>query len=1518
MGTTVEQLAHFQEQRAARPVPGLPDAVCGKQLCLDPQVFAPASLLTRLVGHKEVVAIPAGDQTLKLAGLVELAQRVHQDTGLETLWIVLGTLTPLSKDTDPQGEQSLPLLCIPILAAQDAHSDWHVHHHGTKLVLSPVVLALKQEDADQDESLRTCSDHRAWWAALSAHLIKDAELNAKYRVDLNCAYLATLSRAHCQIAQDLDPQRWGDEAILGSHPVLSPLLGPGFLSDQRQNSFTAPYLSGQESPCAQLWIEDADQFQAQAILAASSGESVVIQGPCGTGKTQTLTNIVGSLVAQGRKVLLLSQSRKDLQALEQRLRHARLGHACLSLYDQSMPNHAPALDIMAALSLGAPTSPDRTALIARHQELHDQLNRYANAIREPLGKSGWCYQEVVGRLLAIKHKVQGGGLPKLGFDPIAHWTQDDFVHAKELVNELVTHIEQHGTIGASTFCDIDLGALTPEHAGDWCDRIAQLAAQAQLLVQSCDAVFSELKLDPPSNFNELGQWVRAFDVLGTRPDLGGLQLDRELWSAKAATAIELLASARLCESIKLANQEHLLDAAWDADVMSLRSALRDQGDKWWRKASKRWRQAKSELQALVRGELPAAPERALSLVEAIVHYQSEQRTTQRLASMAASLFGPHWNGEDSDWDHLETCTEWLTAQLDEIKAQQLPAQMWQVLNIDATALASAAELSQRYTNLDEQLQELAKETGVSLHTESLEALEQRFVNWSEQRSELVCALNYRTLEGKLRGVGLSALVPLAQSWSYPLDLMVPAVELAYLAGLEALAFSERHQLRDATSARLDAFRAEFSALDRKLPALAQEQLNAKLFAQRPAPDTGALLDLKQALQDPRQRSDLSHLLAEHWDIIRAFTPIVLATPASLAGMFTDPACTFDTVVIDSAGTMPLYNAMGGILRAKQVIAVGDSRQSPCLSTTTTSEPKSKHLINAAQSILHRCKTQGAAEYLLSLHYRSRHDSLINFVNQTFYEGALKVPPSPATATQDLGLYWHPPKVPGACDDHTLGINRQEANQVAAAIAQQLLQFPEQSLGVVALSQAQAQEIEQALKAQVQEHPELAALLCPQRDEAFFVQPLEAASREDRSVIFLSLGYGVDAKGAISSRWGALAGSEGHRKLSIALTRARLKMQVFGNIEAQHLHRDEHTPTGLSILSGFLEQAQNCSQRIFESAVSTEHSAFAHQVRAAIVELGYSVRSPTGEHEVDADLYVYDPEHPEIALVGILCDTPRYHRQKVARDRERIALNLLYHMGWKLQRVWCRDWLADPEKEVRRLADTLTGLSSKVPWSASAESTIGTMPLCANEQDSTPQRLRSQIDRAAPQANEFASSIYKRSCEQLPLGRLECIDELAHVDLAAAIVVALQVEGEMHQELLNLRLAQSLGRFASSPALRDAVAAAVDRTLRNNQIHRKGAFFSLPGQQSLPVRTRAALPLTQRRLDWVPPKELDLALMQAAARQPNAPIEQILTMALDDLGLLCVGAKARSQICKRVQELDGAEKLRPKPATDEAA
>ena len=79
-------------------------------------------------------------------------------------------------------------------------------------------------------------------------------------------------------------------------------------------------------------VYDADSSQHSAVIDVLSGKNVVINGPPGTGKSQTITNIIAAAITQGKKVLFVSEKLAALEVVRHRLNKANLGHFCLELH----------------------------------------------------------------------------------------------------------------------------------------------------------------------------------------------------------------------------------------------------------------------------------------------------------------------------------------------------------------------------------------------------------------------------------------------------------------------------------------------------------------------------------------------------------------------------------------------------------------------------------------------------------------------------------------------------------------------------------------------------------------------------------------------------------------------------------------------------------------------------------------------------------------------------------------------------------------------------------------------------------------------------------------------------------------------------------------------------------------------------------------------------------------------------------------------------------------------------------
>lgn len=142
--------------------------------------------------------------------------------------------------------------------------------------------------------------------------------------------LGLFSFARISMYHDLDRDRWVGEHALDANPILTRLIAGGGCAVPPSQEGTGPERSPSELELP--IIADADSSQAEAIRRALAGQSMVIEGPPGTGKSQTITNIIAGALAGGKRILFVAEKMAALSVVKKRLDDAGLGAFCLELH----------------------------------------------------------------------------------------------------------------------------------------------------------------------------------------------------------------------------------------------------------------------------------------------------------------------------------------------------------------------------------------------------------------------------------------------------------------------------------------------------------------------------------------------------------------------------------------------------------------------------------------------------------------------------------------------------------------------------------------------------------------------------------------------------------------------------------------------------------------------------------------------------------------------------------------------------------------------------------------------------------------------------------------------------------------------------------------------------------------------------------------------------------------------------------------------------------------------------------
>lgn len=266
-------------------------------------------------------------------------------------------------------------------------------------------------------------------------------------------------------------------------------------------------------------------------------------------------------------------------------------------------------------------------------------------------------------------------------------------------------------------------------------------------------------------------------------------------------------------------------------------------------------------------------------------------------------------------------------------------------------------------------------------------------------------------------------------------------------------------------------------------------------------------------------------------------------------------------------------------------------------------------------------------------------------------------PSARENGHDIGVQFF--KVDGVYDRGGRRDNQVEAAYVAERVLHHFATRPNLTLGVVALSKAQAEAVEEAVEQARKTRPELAQFFTDDRLGGFFVKNLETVQGDERDVIILSVGYGPDVQGRLRSEFGPINREAGWRRLNVAVTRARRRMEVVSSFRGNQL--PDSTNRSVQHLKRYLEYAERGAHILATQPADPDavpESPFEQEVLDVLSEWGYAVQPQVGVAGFRIDMAVRHPEAPGTYALGIECDGAMYHSSRAARDRDRLRESVL--------------------------------------------------------------------------------------------------------------------------------------------------------------------------------------------------------------------------------------------------------------------
>ena len=507
-----------------------------------------------------------------------------------------------------------------------------------------------------------------------------------------------------------------------------------------------------------------------------------------------------------------------------------------------------------------------------------------------------------------------------------------------------------------------------------------------------------------------------------------------------------------------------------------------------------------------------------------------------------------------------------------------------------------------------------------------------------------------------------------------------------------------HKLSNTSGLELNGRRKVFADQDKRKIARDRMRAYQSLSGRRP-PDgnrTGAqkhwtemaLIHAEAAKENRFMK--VRTLLQQAKGAVRALKPCFMMSPMSVA-KFLPRDMIFDVVIIDEASQMRPEDALGALLRARQIVVVGDPKQLPptdffdrAMDSDDLDGDEEKDDLND-ESILEACAKSFNAVRNLKWHYRSRCESLIAFSNEQFYKKSLITFPMAQPGSFSVDLV----QVEGAYQANQNPAEAQRIIEEAIGLMERLIDDAEEfgTIGIVAVNSKQSELIRSEFERLSAGNLSVEAYLekCEGLGEPFFVKNLENVQGDERDFIMISLTYGREpGKKVVHQRFGPINRSQGHRRLNVLFSRARRRIGLFTSMSSADIQATETSKFGVRVLKDYLLYAERRASADGELSGKPFDSDFEYQVAARLKQRGFDVDVQVGVSKFRIDLAVKHRLHPSIYVAGVECDGASYHSSRSARDRDRLREEVLRGLGWNIVRIWSTDWFSDPSGSTDRL------------------------------------------------------------------------------------------------------------------------------------------------------------------------------------------------------------------------------------------
>jgi very-short-patch-repair endonuclease/DNA polymerase III delta prime subunit len=1434
------------------------------------------------------------------------ANSVMEEQGYNVLFLALGCLEWYESDNSDV-KLYAPIILVPVeLSRTSVRGKFKLSHQEEEQpILNPALIVKLQNDFDItlkpiDDDVESIEPQKIFTE------LQDAIKNLKRWRITNDIYLSLFSFAKFIMYKDIG-KYW--TAYL-NNLIIKLICGQA--ADERVSlglSLEQQDLDETLPPSKVFQILDADSSQQQAIMAVKQGKNLVIEGPPGTGKSQTIANITAEFLAEGKKVLFVSQKMAALEVVKKRLDNNKLGDFCLELHSRKTNKNEVIKELVRVLEMQRKPDHSHDQEMVKLEEIRAELNEYVKSIHVPFGNLEMTPFQAFG---VINKNLE---LKDIGFvfkDSKA-WPRKRYNTCCDMLDVLSYNLKKIQDPQKHPWRASTLSELHYEDRIKLTELIDSMIENHIDIKNLVDRLAASTFFKNPKSISEIEILIDTNKFLQDTPSVTREILTNTRWNSLSADIEILIKDIKLFGELredlqKKYNLAALFQESIDFDALIsryskyLKNILLFLTPEYWKDRT------------VIRKYIidKKYKPKIKTIIDDIGKIKVSKLTVEKINnndSFGRELFGSLWNGTSTDWKSIDDFSKWM------IRFRQYAVKKYFIDSIFEELQKDKVnkELSDSFAkNLLLSIEKFKNEMQLFINIAKLD--EHKFLGFTindvplENAIENIANLksNIDTLEDWARyqdslndciKIDLGGFIDKALSLKLPYENIVNVFKCQFLRSWLDAAFSERISLRRFRGEDHEKLIQKFCELDQKQIELAKIRIQHRLsgkFDSSYSPSRGSELDvLLREARKSRAHMPIRKLFERAPNIVSNLKPCLMMSPLTVAQFLNPELTKFDLIIFDEASQIPPEDAIGSILRGSQVVIAGDSKQLPPTSffqsevmTAEDEEDSDEMLPGDLDSILDECAVSRIPKTMLRWHYRSRHESLIAFSNKHFYDNHLFTFPCANEECADLGIKFH--YLPATSYDRGgSGTNVDEARELVRAVMKHFKENPALSIGVGTFSIRQKYAIEDVLEEMLQQDNSLESFFSKDRPEHFFVKNLESIQGDERDVIFISVGYGKNANGRLPMNFGPINQTGGARRLNVLVTRARKRLEIFSSIKGDDFDLSRTDSDGVHLLKYYLDFAEKGKRALLQEvdAGGAIESPFEESVYELLKNKGYNVKRQVGCSGYRIDFGIVDNENPGKYIIGIECDGSYYHSSATARDRDRLRQQVLEDLGWNIYRIWSTDWFKNQKREFDKLIDAIEKaqrgefLKKKSKIDSNAEVKYKSNIVRQNKPEIHTYSVASIRKRSYP--DNFYNGDISKVCEVLK----EVVDH----------------ESPIHKDEAERRAVQYWGIGAVGSRVRAILEEAALICTQEKMIKKKGDFYWAINMDVPIIRNRESVDVS-KKIEYIAPEEIREATIFVLKKECSVPKEGLIEQVANLLGIQRVTEDINKYVWDAIKKL----------------